>query len=177
MTESCCKCVSQVVRRLRHSVKTSAGVSVKSYRQEDGDVELKGIPQGTAHIMAMHTMVSDTIIAPMKALADKGANHFVMTSADGSKTAHRTVDMYVDDATMYVGCGIHKELFPCISDATYNDNMQQHSAQLHESSLKATERMAEAVLRWTRLKYIVGQGPEFSNRVWPLDLSCSSLLA
>ena len=36
--------------------------------------------------MATHTMVSDTMLAPMKTLADKDANYFVMTSADGSKT-------------------------------------------------------------------------------------------
>ena len=163
MTESCCKCASPVVRKLCHSVKTNAGVFAKSYRQEDGDDELTGIPRGTAHIVAMHTMVSDTMLAPMKTLANKDANHFVITFADDSKTAHRTVDMYVDDATMCVGCSDHEDLFPCISDADDDDSMQQHIAQLHESSLETTARMAKAILRWTQLKYIVDQGPEFSK--------------
>ena len=53
-------------------------------------------------------------------------------------------------------------MFPCISDAADDNSMQQYSVQLHESSLEAAEKIAKAVLRWTRLKYIVGQGPEFS---------------
>ena len=168
MTKSFCKCASQVVRNLHHYVKTDAGVSANFYRQEDGDVELTGIPQGTARIMDVHTMVSDTMLAPMNALAEKDASYFVMTSADGSKTAHRTVDMYVDDATMYVGYGSHEESFPCISDATDDDSMQQHDTPLHESCFEAAGRMGNAVLQWTRLKYICSlPGPRNQiQQVW-----------
>ena len=123
MTKTCCKCASQVVRNLRHFVKTSTGVSATCYCQENGDVELTGIPQGTAHIMAMHTMVSSTMLDPMNALAASDTNYVTMTSADDSKTAHRTVDMYMDDATMYVGCSSRPESFPCVSDAPDDDSM------------------------------------------------------
>ena len=84
-----------------------------------------GIPQGTAHIMAMHTLVSSTMLDPMNALAAKDTNYFTMTSADGSKTAHRTVDMYVDDATMYAGCISPAESFPDVGSTTDDDSMQQ----------------------------------------------------
>ena len=163
MTKSCCKFASQVVCNLRHFVKTSAGVSATCYRQEDGNVELTGIPQGTAHIIATHTMVSDTMLAPMNVLAAKDANYFVMTSADGSKTAHHIVDMYVDDATMYAGCSGHVEPFPCVSDATDNNSMQQHDVPLHESCFEAAGRIAKAAKRWIQLKYTIGQGPKFSK--------------
>ena len=163
MTKSCCKFASQVVCNLRHFVKTSAGVSATCYRQEDGNVELIGIPKGTTHIIATHTMVSDTMLAPMNVLAAKDANYFVMTSADGSKTAHHIVDMYVDDATMYAGCSGHVEPFPCVSDATDNNSMQQHDVPLHESCFEAAGRIAKAAKRWIQLKYTIGQGPEFSK--------------
>ena len=67
-------------------VKTSAGVLTKSYRQEEGDVELTGIPQGTARIMATHTLVPDMMIEPYKKLVGKNANYFVMISANGFRT-------------------------------------------------------------------------------------------
>ena len=140
----------------------------EKYYQKNGDVKLTVTPQDTAYIMAMRTLVSDTMIAPMKTLADKDANYFVITSADGLKTVHRTIDMYLDDATMYVGCDDHEESFPCISDAADDNNTQQHSVQLHDFSLEAARKVAKAVLQWTRLKYIVGQGPELSKYGWQI---------
>ena len=115
MSKSCYKCASQVVRKLRHKVKTSDGGSANSYRQEDGDVELTASPKGLPTLW---------------------------TPADSSKTTHPTVDMYVDDATIYVGCGDHEESFPCTSGATDDDSTQQHSMQLHESSLEAAKKIA-----------------------------------
>ena len=64
MSSNICKCASLVVKNLEHSVKTSAGPSKGTYKEEDGDTKLPGIPQGTAHITAIHTLISDTILEP-----------------------------------------------------------------------------------------------------------------
>ena len=103
------------------------------------------------------------MLDPMNALAAKDANYFVMTSADGSKTAHRTVGMYVDNTMMYAGCSSHVESFPCVSDATGDDSMQQHDIPVHESCLEAAGKIVKAAKRWIMLNYTVGQGPEFSK--------------
>ena len=71
--------------------------------------------------------------------------------------------MHVDDATVYAGCSSPAESFPCVSDATDNDSMQQYDVPVHESCFEAVEKIAKAAKRWIRLKYTVGQGPEFSK--------------
>ena len=43
--------------------------------------------------------------------------------------------------------------------------MQQHDISVHESCFEVRKRIAKAAKRWIRLKYTVGQGPEFSKYV------------
>ena len=112
MNSNTCKCANLVVKNLEHIVKTSAGPSQGTYREEDSDTKLPGIPQGTTHIMAIHTLVSDTILEPYKTVIRSVGKPLDMVSPDMTLHSERTVDMYVDDAVLFTGMGTHREKRP-----------------------------------------------------------------
>ena len=143
MTSNTCKCASLVVKNLEHSVKTSAGPSQGTYREEDGNTKLSGIPQGTAYIMAIHTLVSDTILEPYNTVMRSAGKPLEMVSPDMTLRSECTVDMYVDYAVLFTGTGTHREEHPSLEDMHVNDTIEASDAV----SL-ASENMRQSLQLW-----------------------------
>ena len=152
MTSNTCKCASLVVKNLEHNVKTSAGPSRASYKEEVGDRKLSGIPQGTAHIMAIHTLVSDTILEPYKTVMRSVGKPLKMVSPDMALSSERAVDMYVDDAVLFTGMGTHCEEHPSLEDV-HEDSAMEAS----DTVAFASENMRQSLQLWCDVSQQTGQ--------------------
>ena len=152
------KCASLVVKNLEHSVKTSAGPSQETYREEDGDTKLSGIPQGTAHIMAIHTLVSDTILEPYKTVIRSTGKPLEMVSPDMTLCSDRTVDMYVDDAVLFTGMGTQCEEHPSLEDANGNDTLEAS-----DTVTFASENIRQSLQLWCDASQQTGQQANLSK--------------
>ena len=122
---------------------TSAGPSQGTYKEEDGNTKLSGIPQGTAHIMVIHTLVSDTILEPYKTVIRSADKPLEMVSPDMTLRSERTADMYADDAVLFTGMGTHREEHPSLED------MQENSTpEANDTVSFAAENMQQSLQLW-----------------------------
>ena len=54
---------SATVRAVKKTVRTAAGASVASYREEPGDTQIAGEIQGKGNVMALWTLISDSVLS------------------------------------------------------------------------------------------------------------------
>ena len=75
-----------------------------------------GIGSQFMNNMAIHTLVSDTILEPYKTVMCTAGKPLEMVSPDMTLRSERTVDIYVDDAVLFTGMGTHQEEHPSLKD-------------------------------------------------------------
>jgi len=61
---------SATVRAVKKTVRTAAGASVASYREEPGDTQIAGEIQGKGNVMALWTLISDSVLSAHAKLCD-----------------------------------------------------------------------------------------------------------
>ena len=74
--------------------------------------------------MAIHTLVSDTILKPYKTVMRTVQKPLEMVSPDMTLRSERSVDMYVDDAVLFTGMGTHQEEHPSLEDMHENSDSE-----------------------------------------------------
>ena len=92
-----CHSRSATVRAVKKTVHTVAGTSVASYKEEPDDTQMAGEMQGKCDVMALWTLISDSILTVHAKLC-KGIR---MCHAANWPTSSRCANAYVDDTGTY----------------------------------------------------------------------------
>jgi hypothetical protein len=94
MPMNACKCRAMLVEKFERPVKTAAGISTATYKQEEGETRMGGEVQGKPDNMQLWTMQSDTLLTIHEQLCDG----VTLTNATKELKSRRSADAYVDDA-------------------------------------------------------------------------------
>ena len=161
-----CHARSATVRAVKKTVRTAAGTSVASYREELGDTQMAGEIQGEGNVMTLWTLISDSILSIHVKLC-KGVN---VSYAAYWLTSSRCADIYVDDTDTYADHDgpehpttqfdlDEEDIDPADDPATEVIQNLQHSAQAWISLVKTVDgRMAFHKCNWQILSWLAEDG-------------------
>ena len=89
--------------------------------------------------MAIHTLVSDTILEPHKTVIRSAGKLLEMVSSDMTLRSEHTTDMYVDDAVLSTGMGTHRKEHPSLEDMQENGTTEGSGTVSFAAKKHATE--------------------------------------
>jgi hypothetical protein len=141
MPKNACKCRAMLVEKFERPVKTAAGISTATYKQEEGETRMGGEVLGKPDNMQLWTMQSDTLLTIHEQLCDG----VTLTNATKEMKSRRSsADAYVDDA----------------------DPIE--AAPLTESPREAVRNITKGAQTWVNFNGFVGQALAFHKSFWQL---------
>eukprot|EP01082_Thalassiosira_pseudonana_P016004 g13600.t1 g13600 contig9:10029-12311(+) len=163
MPKSVCECRAKVVKSMERFVRTAAGTSKHSYKQEETDTPLSGEIQGKGDIMALWTLQSHTMLETH----NQQCPWVMLQHAADDTVSERTIDAYVDDADNYADA-------PETNGAEEAIGRLQTSAQIWADIVAATgDLMAFHKCNWQILAFTPVGGyvlPQSRNRFSGCDI-------
>ena len=165
MPVTVCDARSRTVRKMTRQVRTAAGTSSVTYREETGDVPLAGEIQGKGDVMGLWTLVSDSIISVHRKLT----NGVTIRHVANGTTSTRSADAYVDDTDTYAELPNEDDNYMDIPDLESRDEEDDDDVPSWRNAPRhVIATLGEGAQLWTNLILMIGHLMAFHKCLWQL---------
>ena len=107
-------------------VKTSSGVSKKSYKATPGGTRLGGLIQGKRSVVAQWLVSDNSMLRAFTKWIKWLGLPYKMISPNRDREVEQCIDMYIDNAHHFVGCKMNMYP-PSVEDLTENRTLVHRS--------------------------------------------------